>query len=276
MGDPLVILQGQGGGVFVRSDDTQFRFKALEYESEGGDDFALNFWEVPHAPFETVKQITTATWRLNAYQGDWQVPALAYRQWMHEALKPADRSQMPTWVNDINLVIIHSNVDRAILPIVSRFVDPEQTLIYMHQWRHGGHDGDLPNYTPDAVKSEFADFVKEAHRYGFKVMAHVNMIGVSEYHPVYAKFEKYQVRDPYTGEKTGWYWEIRHTNLGSHATINPASSDYRKMFVSTLKNLWERYRVDAFHLDISSPVYNDKNGLIDGLTYAEGNILLHQ
>ena len=273
---PLAILQGQRGGVFVHSDDRQFRFKSLEYESEGGDDFALNFWEVPHAPFEQVKQVTTATWRLNAYQGDWQVPALLYREWMHEALKPADRSQMPTWVNDINLVIIHSNVDRAILPIVSRFVDPEQTLIYMHQWRHGGHDGELPNYTPDAVKSEFADFVKEAHRYGFKVMAHVNMIGVSEYHPLYAEFEKYQVRDPYTGEKTGWYWEIRHTNLGSHATINPASSEYRKMFVSTLKDLWERYQVDAFHLDISSPVYNDKNGLIDGLTYAEGNILLHQ
>ena len=47
---PLAILQGQGGGVFVRSDDTQFRFKTLEYESEGGDDFALNFWEVATRP----------------------------------------------------------------------------------------------------------------------------------------------------------------------------------------------------------------------------------
>ena len=273
---PLAILQGQSGGVFVHSDDTQFRFKTLEYESEGGDDFALLFWAVPHAPFETVKQITTATWQLNAYQGDWEVPALEYQKWLHETLQPADRTKMPAWVNDINLVIFHSNVEREILPSLSRLVDPEQTLIFLHQWRHRRHDGDLPNYAPDAVKPEFVDFVKEAHRYGFKVMAHVNMIGVSEYHSLYAKFEKYQVRDPYTGEKTGWYWEDRHTSLGSHAFINPASSEYRKMFVSTLKNLWERYRVDAFHLDISSPVYNDKNGLIDGLTYAEGNILLHQ
>ena len=273
---PLAILQGGRGGAFVRSDDTQFRFKTLEYESEGGNDFALNFWEVPHAPFETVKQITTATWRLNAYEGDWKMPALAYRQWMHEALQPADRSEMPAWVNDINVIIFHSNVDIDILAPLSRLVDPEQTLIFLHQWRHRGHDGDLPNYTPDAIKPEFADFVKKAHRYGFKVMAHVNMIGVSEYHPLYAKFEKYQVRDPHTGEKTGWYWEDRHTSIDSHAFINPASSEYRKMFVDTLKNLWERYQVDAFHLDISSPVYNDNNGLIDGLTYAEGNILLHQ
>ena len=273
---PLAILQGQSGGVFVRSDDTQFRFKTLEYESEGGDDFALNFWEVPHAPFEQVKQVRTATWRLNAYQGDWQVPALLYRAWMQEALQPADRTKMPTWINDIEVVIYYSNIHLNALAPLSRLVDPEQTLIFLHQWRHRGHDGNLPNYAPDAVKPEFADFVKEAHRYGFKIMAHVNMIGVSEYHPLYAEFEKYQVRDPYTGEKTGWHWEIRHTNLDSHAFINPASSEYRKMFVSTLKNLWERYRVDAFHLDISSPVYNDKNGLIDSLTYAEGNILLHQ
>ena len=273
---PLAILQGQRGGVFVHSDDTQFRFKTLEYESEGGDDFALNFWEVPHAPFEAVKQITTATWRLNTYQGNWQVPALAYRQWMHKVLQPADRIEMPAWVNDINVIIFHSNVDLAILAPLSRLVDPEQTLIFLHQWRHGGHDEDLPNYAPDAVKPEFADFVKEAHRYGFKIMAHVNMIGVSHYHPLYAKFEKYQVRDPHTGEKRGWYWKDRHTSLSSPAYINPASSDYRKMFVSTLKNLWERYQVDAFHLDISSLVENDKNGFIDGLTYAEGNILLHQ
>ncbi|MDE0484777.1 MAG: DUF6259 domain-containing protein [Candidatus Poribacteria bacterium] len=272
---PLVILQGQSGGVFVRSSDTQFRFKSLEYFTEGHS-FLLNFWEVPFAPFEAVETITTATWRLNAYQGNWEVPALAYREWMNEALKPVNRAEMPAWANDINLIIFHSNIDRAILPILNRLVDPKQTLIHIHQWRHGGHDGDLPTYTPDAVKPEFADFVKDAHRYGFKVMAHVNMIGISEDHPFYAAFEKYHVRDPYTGEKTGWHWEDRHTNPDSHAFVNPASSEYRKMFVNILKTLWERYQVDAFHLDISSPVYNDKNGLIDGLTYAEGNILLHQ
>ncbi|MYA99955.1 hypothetical protein F4X90_09815, partial [Candidatus Poribacteria bacterium] len=272
---PLVILQGQRGGVFVRSSDTQFRFKSLEYFTEGHS-FFLNFWEAPFAPFEAVETITTATWRLNTYQGDWQVPALAYRKWMHEALQPADRSEMPAWVNDINVIIFHSNVDVDILAPLSRLVDPEQTLIFLHLWRHGGHDEDLPNYAPDAVKPEFANFVKEAHRYGFKIMAHVNMLGVSEYHPLYAAFEKYQVRDPHTGEKRGWYWEDRHTSLSSPAYINPASSDYRKMLVSTLKDLWERYQVDAFHLDISSPIFNDKNGLIDGLTYAEGNILLHQ
>ena len=272
---PLVILQGHHGGCFIRSDDTQYRFKSLEYRPEG-ESFFLNFWEVPHAPFEAVKQITTATWRLNAYQGDWQVPALAYRQWMHKALKPVDRTDMPAWVNDIELMIIYSNIDPAILPILNQLVDAEKTLIHIHQWRHGGHDNDLPNHGPDAVKPEFADFVKEAHRYGFKVTAHINMLGVSEYHPLYAKFEKYQVRDPHTGEKRGWYWEDRHTNIASHAFINPASRAYRQMFVDTVRSVWDRYQVDGFDLDISYKIENDNNGRIDGLTMAEGNILLHQ
>lgn len=273
---PLAILQGQSGGVFVHSDDTQFRFKTLEYESKGGDDFALNFWEVPHAPFEAVKQITTATWRLNTYQGNWQVPALAYRQWIHEALKPADRSQMPAWVHDIDLIIFHSVIDVGILPKLNQLINAEKTLIHVHQWRYGGHDQDLPNYAPDAVKPEFRVFVEEAHRYGFKVMAHVNMLGVSPYHPLYTVFEKYQVREPGTGHKMGWYWDHPPTDPDRHAFINPASGTFRKLIIETFKGVRDTYKVDAFHLDISGLIINDNNGLIDGLTMAGGNILLHQ
>ncbi len=273
---PLVILQGQRGGVFVHSDDTQFRFKSLEYESEGGDDFALNFWEVPHAPFESVKQITTATWRLNAYQGDWQVPALAYRQWMHEALQPVDRTEMPAWVSDIDLIIFHSVIDVGILPKLNQLINAEKTLIHVHQWRYGGHDQDLPNYASDAVKPEFPVFVEEAHRYGFKVMAHVNMLGISPYHSLYAEFEKYQVREPGTGHKMGWSWDHPPTDPDRHAFINPASRSFRKLLIETFKGVRDIYKVDAFHLDISNLIINDNNGLIDGLTMAEGNILLHQ
>ncbi len=40
--------------------------------------------------------------------------------------------------------------------------------------------------------------------------------------------------------------------------------------------LSETYPIDAFHLDINHFIANDANGLIDGLTPAEGNVLLHQ
>ena len=61
-----------------------------------------------------------------------------------------------------------------------------------------------------------------------------------------------------------------------HAFINLASSRFRNLLVSRLKEVWEKYRVDAFHLDISHVVVNDANGLIEGLNSAQGNVLMHK
>ena len=272
----LAILQGERGGVFVRSNDTQYQFKTIEYITEG-ESFALNFGQHPPAPVDQQKQITTATWRLNAYQGDWQVPALHHRQWMHEALGPADRSEMPAWVNDIELVIscpfYHSDMEAGILGKLSQLVDPEKTLLYVIDWRESGWALNYPDYTPVTSFANFGDFVKEAHRYGFRVMPHANMVGVSLSHPLYAEFEKYQMYHLWNGKKIGSRLSDKYPLRSRYAWINPASSEFRKLLVDRLKNVWEIYQVDAFHLDISNYIVN--NDPIDGLRMAEGNILLH-
>ncbi|MDE0482165.1 MAG: DUF6259 domain-containing protein [Candidatus Poribacteria bacterium] len=271
----LAIFQGKRGGVFVRSNDTQYHFKTLQYVSEG-ESFAVNFGQHPSAPFEAVKQVTTVTWRLNAYEGDWQVPALHHRQWMHEALKPADRRDMPAWINNIDLIVsfpfYHSDMEAGILEKLSQLVDPEKTLLYVIDWRESGWALNYPDYTPVTSFANFGDFVREAHRYGFRVMPHVDMVGVSLSNPLYAVFEKYQMYHPGNGKKIGWALELDGPH--PYAWINPASSEFRKMLVERVKSVWETYRVDAFHLDISHYIVN--NAPIDGLTMAEGNILLHQ
>ena len=271
----LAILQGQRGGVFVRSDDTQYHFKTFQYASEGRS-FTVSLGQHPPVPYEPQKQFTTATWRLNAYQGDWQVPALAYRQWMHKAFKPADRSEMPAWINDIDLIVsfpfYHSDMEAGILGKLSQLVDPEKTLLYVIDWRESGWALNYPDYTPVTSFANFGYFVKEAHRYGFRVMPHVDMVGVSLSHPLYAVFEKHHMRDPRNGKKIGWELELDGPH--PYAWINPASSEFRKLLVDRVKSVWETYRVDAFHLDISHFMVN--NPPIDGLTVPEGNILLHQ
>ena len=273
----LAILQGEHGGVFVRSNDTQYQFKTLEYITESGS-FAVNFGQNPPAPYNQQKQATTATWRLNAYEGDWQVPALHHRQWMHEALKPLDRREMPAWVNDIKLVIrcpfYHSDMEAGILGKLSQLVDPEKTLLYALDWREAGWAFNYPDYTPVTSFANFGYFVKEAHRYGFRVMPHVNMVAVALSHPLYAVFEKYQMHHTSSGKKIGSRLSDEFPLHHQYAWINPASREFRKMLVGRLKTVWETYRVDAFHLDISNYIVN--NAPIDGLTMAEGNILLHQ
>ena len=273
----LAIFQGHRGGVFVRSDDTQYQFKTFQYASEGGS-FAVTFGQYPPAPYDQQKQVSTATWRVNAYEGDWQVPALHYRQWMHEALKPADRTQMPTWVNDIELIVrfpfYHSDMEAGILGKLSQLVDPEKTLLYALDWRESGWALNYPDYTPVTSFANFGYFVKEAHRYGFRVMPHVNAVAVALSNPLYAEFEKYQMYDPRTGEKAGSRLSDEYPLHRRYAWINPASSEFRKLLVDRLKTVWETYQVDAFHLDISHFMVN--NPPIDGLTVPEGSIRLHQ
>ena len=272
---PLVILQGQRGGCFIRSDDTQYQFKFFEYRSES-DNFFINFAQSPQASIDQQKSITDVTWRLNAYQGDWHVPALAYREWMHEAFQPADRSEMPAWVDDIELVITHADplekVGTRVIEILYQLVDPKKTLLYVTGWRKAGWSLYYPDQTPT---DNFGEFITEAHRYGFKVMLHTNMVAVALDHPLYSEFEKYQMIDHRSGEKVGSRLQDTTEPLKrKYIWVNQASHLFRNVLVRELKRVWKTYGVDAFHLDISSIIYN--NAPIDGLTMVEGNILLHQ
>ena len=106
-------------------------------------------------------------------------------------------------------------------------------------------------------------------------MVHVNLVGVSPYHPLYAKVQKHQYRHPWTGNPIGWYWDRTETP-NRIAFMNPASAEFRRYFVQQLKAVWQKYGVDAFFLDVSHLVVNDANGLIDGLNAGQGNVLLHK
>ena len=267
----LAIVQGQSGGMFVRADDADFRFKNLEYKS-GGNDFRINFSSTVFAPFKDKERVVSAPWRLNAYEGDWQVPAKMYRDWMHETFQPPDRRQMPAWVDEIEFVVKNQgHLDVRMLSRLSELIDPKTTLLYLYNWHQDGVDSP---YSTGDVDPNLEVFVEAAQRYGFKVKPHMSLIAVRETNPFYQKFERYQARDPYTNERMGWRWNDP-TYPYRPAYINPASQEYRDMYVNEVKLIWDTYGVDAVQLDISTKIINDNNGLIDGLTWAEGNIELH-
>ena len=181
---------------------------------------------------------------------------------------------MPAWVGEIGLVVtyIDSHLDVGILDKLAEQVDPTKTLLYVTPWRKDDYDVNYPDYT---AKPEFGNFVKVAHQYGFRVMPHVNLVGVSPYHPLYVDMRKFQFRDPWNGNLHGWRWEQTDAPY-RHAFINLANSTFRKIFVQQLKKVWEKYKVDAFHLDVSHFVVNDANGLIEGLNASQGNVLMHR
>ena len=269
----LAILQGEQGGFFVRGTDETFQFKVLHYEKDI-ESFALGFETQNQAPFDTLTSAESVVWRLNTYTGDWRMPARQYREWMEGTFKPWRLDEMPSWVGGIGLIAtyIDPRLGIGILDKLAEQVDPAKTLLYLNQWRKYPFDVNFPDYT---AKPELDHFVKTARQLGFRVMLHVNLVSVSPYHPLYARVQKFQYRDPWTGDLLGWVWD-RTGAPNRLAFINPASAEFRKYFVQQLKEVWQKYRVDAFFLDVSHLVANDANGLIDGLNSGQGNVLLHK
>ena len=267
----LAIIQGEHGGFFVRGTDSTFQFKQLRYE-RNLDSFVLGFQTHNQAPFDSLTATRSVTWRLNTYTGDWRVPAEQYRDWMERTFNPWRLSDMPAWVGDIGLVVIYGGVDIGFLDRLAELIDPAKTLLYVDGWRKYPYDVNYPDYT---AREGFGRFVDAAHQHGFRVMPHTNLVGVSPNHPVYAKFQRSQLRHPFNGNLIGWRWgETDKPNR--HAFINLADSSFRKLLAQRLSDVWAKYRVDAFHLDISHVVVNDANGLIEGLNTAQGNVRLHK
>ena len=268
----LAIIQAARGGFYVRGTDTTttFQSKELNYQSDAGE-FGLGFRTYNQAPWEGLTSAQSVTWRLNTYVGDWCVPAQIYRDWMEEEFTPWRLSEVPAWVQDIGLVVT-CTYDDKVPGRLAELVDPTKTLLYLTNWRRDGHDINHPDYTPH---EKFEGFLETARRHGFRVMLHVNIHNCSPHHPLYPEFKRYQYRHPRNGNLSGWKWdEIDNPKRNAH--INPASSKWRNLLVREFKALWEKYNIDAFHLDTSHYVLNDANGLIEGRTGAQGNVLMHQ
>lgn len=268
---PFVILQAREGGAIIRAEDPRFHFKNLTLEHTGKS-FRLRFETRNFAPFSEKTEIRSVKWRITVYKGNWQVGAAIYRQWAEKAygLTALDRKE-PAWASEIRFVVtMGTNI--PVLQSLASKVNPIQTLLYIPDWRKDGYDRNYPDYT---ARPEFADFVEKAHQLGFKVMAHVNYFGCDPKNPLYEKFSKYQLRDPFNGALQWWEWTRANPPI-KFAYINPASGEWRKLFVEKMKELVAAYHVDALHLDQTLVIVNDSNGLIDGLTCIEGNIALHR
>lgn len=266
----MIILKTPKGGFLIWSDDTDFRFKDFQYRRREGR-WELRFGTQNVAPFDGLKEISSVAWRITAFRGDWTVGAEIYKEWMGKNLGLSPLLEEVSWAKDVRFVVI-MNVEKNLLLPLSERVNSSATLLYIPNWRFYEYDRNYPNYT---ASPQFPEFLSEAHRLGFRVMVHTNYFGVSPDHPLYTELKKYQMRDPFSGNLLWWEWTKADPPIYI-AYINPASAEWRSIFVQTLKDVKERYGVDAFHLDCSWAMWNDANGPIDGLTSTQGNLELHR
>jgi len=269
----LLIVEGPGGGFYVWADDATGRYKRLTVTlMPSGWWLGLTTWN--RAPFADLDTCLSVTWRLNAYAGDWRVPARRYREWAARHLPPVAAAQ-PSWVQDTRCVaIFFDGPDRKTLEMLAGRVDPSQTLVYVPDWRPEGYDRLYPTYDPVPA---FAPFVERAHALGFRVMPHLNYFGCDPEHPLYQTFKDHHVRSPWGSHELQWFvWDdpSNPANNRRLAYINPAHKAWRDLLLARIRTLRQAYGVDAVYLDQTLNLYNDGNGLCDGATMIEGNLAL--
>ena len=267
---PFVLIQGQNGGIIIWADDATHRFKSLVLDHSQRA-FRLRFESRSVAPFEDKREIVSSRWRIRAYAGNWQAGAAIYRQWAKARFGLVPLAQKsPAWAKAVGFVVIMGLNEPLLRDLASR-CNPAQTLLYVADWRKDGYDRNYPDYTAQPATTPF---IAEAHRLGFRVMLHVNYFGCDPTNPLYETFKQWQLRDPFTGELQWWEWPAQPPI--KFAYINPSSRAWRELFVRRMAEVIKQTGADALHLDQTLCIYNDKNGIIDGLNWIEGSLALHR
>jgi hypothetical protein len=271
---PLMIVQTPGRGIAVWAEDPALRFKKLAAMTRDGR-LDFSFETCNWAPFEDRADLAPVTWRVVAYQGDWRGPASRYRAVMQRLLQPPKPADFAPWVAGVQFVlwIYPRDFSRyiGVLRELAQQVDPGETLLMAVDSRQAGYDCSYPDYT---VSPGFPEFTRAAQGMGYHVAAWASFVGVSPSHPLYQAVRPHQYRDPLTKQPLGWHWAVQ--DAASHAFISPASSAFRRVLTQALLGYEEAAGMEAIHLDVSAPLWNDGNGRIEGRTVAQGHRLLHQ
>jgi hypothetical protein len=205
---PFSLFQTKLGGLTVFSTDTNALNKDLLVSANQEQTANEWFYVEAQAPLSTATQAGPIEWRLAAYQGGWQVGARIYRDW-HNGVAPAvPLTGGRAWVNNIETVIQVGGghpYQTSDLDSLATVLVPSKTLLYLYDWRDQGYDVGYPDYNWDPSTPAFIAY---AHKLGFRVMLHTDVLGVAPTSSDYAAVQQFQLRDPNTLALQGWNWNL--------------------------------------------------------------------
>ncbi len=275
----MAVYETSVGSMVLYSTDSQYLRKQLRVASRTNPTIDLSVATEAIAPWPSATSVPTVEWRLKSFAGDWRTAAAVYRDWLAANRPPVSNSNH-AWVNNIRTVIQVGSAassgmiqNPSILDTLAAELTPSQTLIYIPNWRQSAYDVNYPDYTP---ASGVVSFVAKAHTLGFKVMLHTDLVGVTPSNADFASVQQWQLKDPGTLQLMGSEWSSPASTPNRFAFIDPASSVFRKLFISRVGAAVAAVQPDALHLDTSSYMFNDGNGPIEGMNYAQGVVQLHK
>lgn len=268
----VVYEAAAGGGFTVYARDSKPYFKRLRV-ARTGEAGMLAFDTFAEGAYSKATEVPVLEWRLSGYTGRWQRGAESYRAWSRSVWPVNEAAEERNWVTRARGVVTVVNTDPGILAPLAERLNPSQTILYLIDWRSSAYDTNYPDYTP----SDFArEFIAKAHELGFRVMLHVNALGVAPTSADYEQVKQYQMRFPEGGEPLTWPWDRAANTPELFAFISPAASAYRNLLIERLRPVVAELQPDAMHLDAGVVIINDANGPIEGMNSIEGLSRLYQ
>lgn len=277
----LAILQGEQDGCWVHTRDTRYRYKALKVGT-GEDPRSLGFDTQAYGPVDNNLSAGGLSWRINVYQGDWRVPAAAYRDWLWQAydLHPRAAQRKP-WVRDITLAMSWCHSDPAILDALAGQVSPAKTLLHLSEWRTDPYDENYPSFISSAQAKAF---VEKGKAMGFHILPHCNSIDMDPSHPLYDYLRDFQYRDIQSKRLLGWAWEagrilgVPNSNVSLQENrrrkvmvkIHPGLAMWRSLLAENIQTALNTLAMDSVFIDVTLCSYNLHNALVENTTSTEG------
>lgn len=231
----MVVWQGREGGLVIYSRDDENRYKGLHLRKRDGYlDMALETRAA--GPWKDATSVPYVEWRINAFKGDWRVPASGYRKLMaflHPRKAPPEQR---LWAGQINKVIaVPPAAGDAWLDDVARKHPPARTLLLLEDWA----EGDPPAYR---LAYRAINLIDRAHARGFYVIVPLSIQHASK----------------------GWLARARGvaavasgSDSSGSAIVNPASPAWRSALIRELREAFSGTRPDALLLQDAAEVVTE-------------------
>jgi hypothetical protein len=277
----LAILQSEQGGFCIHTRDTRYTYKALKTGSKN-DPFLIGLDTEAYGPLDSNLAAGGLSWRINVFEGNWQVPAYKYREWLWDAydLKKEEERREP-WIHDIRFALSWCPGSPEILDALGKKVAPSKVLLHYPDWRTDLYDQNYPNYV---ASNAGKNFIQKCQEMGFHVMPHFNSIDMDPSHPVYNLVRDFQYRDIETKHVLGWSWvngraigvpesnESRMNNRDKNVMIkvHPGLSHWRSILGDSIFRASQVLKLDCVFIDVTLVTQNLHNCLVESLTSTEG------
>jgi hypothetical protein len=263
----LIISERDNHTCMIRSQDTTFKFKALNLARKG-DKTTLGFESETVGPLWQNNTAGGVEWRISVSTGDWRVSAGQYRDWSAMTYQlGAKRVARSEWVDKIDFAVCWAGPVPAVLDALAKAHPPDRTLIHLSNWRTDGYDINYPNYVPAA---DARAYMEKANEMGFKVMPHFNYFSVYYRNPFYQEVRDFQIRGAYRNEPQGWHWPPDTHDYTRMAYIHPGFGIWRRKLIDVTAEACDLLDAPAAFIDQTLCTWNTDNGLVENMTTVEG------